>query len=522
MQTDHFDVIVVGAGAAGCVLADRLTEEPSRSVLVIEAGPDYGPDPNAWPENLRDPSDVPADSHPWGYADSDHADDRQLPLPRARVIGGSTTINACTWLRGSAADYDGWAAQGIEGWSFEDLLPYFRRAESDPLGGGLHGTDGPVPVWRAAAADLSPIDEAFASSAERLGFPVVVDLNGARDQRPAIGPRPQNVADGIRMNAAFTYLAQARTRPNLTVLPNTLVDRILIEDDRATGVRAGDGKIHRGTEVVLAAGAYGSPAILMRSGIGPETHLRKLGVEVVAHRPGVGEHLLDHPLVIEGLGEYRVKSSGPAASVRPFLPLMLMARSSRSETEIDLGVLVGRSFDEELRAWLVYPMVCLLRSGSEGRVRLTSTDPEATLDIRHSHLTDHTDMEAMCDGVELVMDLMRSRPLAESIEAISAGGATTAGRKALRAWLRTGAGTMFHASGSCRMTPAADPLGVVDHLGRVHGIGNLRVADASILPSIPRATIHFPVVAAAEKLADAITKPPSSQGPAEPGPISSV
>jgi len=506
MKTDHFDVVVVGAGAAGCVLAGRLTEEPHRSVLLIEAGPDHGPDPSAWPTELRDPSDVPDDSHPWGYSDADHPADRPLPLPRARVIGGSTTINACTWLRGSAADYDAWGTQGNEGWSFDDLLPYFRRAESDPLGGRLHGTHGPVPVWRAAGGDLSAIDAAFLSSAERLGFPVVVDLNGARDQRPAIGPRPQNVADGIRMNAAFTYLASARTRANLNVLPNTMVDRILIEDERAIGVRASDGNVYRATEIVLAAGAYGSPAILLRSGIGPETHLREVGIAVTAHRPGVGEHLLDHPLVIEGLGEYRVKAAHQAPTSTPFLPLMLMARSSQSDAEIDLGVLVGQSFDDDLGVWHVFPMVCLLRSRSEGRVRLTSAEPEATLDIRHSHLAEPEDLEAMCDGVELVMDLMSSGPLAESIETVPDGGATPSGREALRAWLRTGAGTMFHASGTCRMTPAADPLGVVDHLGRVHGISNLRVADASILPSIPRATIHFPVVAAAEKLAAAIVE----------------
>ena len=183
---------------------------------------------------------------------------------------------------------------------------------------------------------------------------------------------------------------------------------------------------------------------------------------------------------------------------------MLVARRVGSETDIDLGILVGQSFDEELSAWHAFPMVCLLHSRSEGRVRLTSSDPEATLDIRHAHLSEPDDLEAMCDGVELVIDLMRSSPLAGSVEAVPDSGPAASGRDAFRAWLRTGAGTMFHPSGTCQMAPATDPQGVVDHHGRVHGIDDLRVVDASIFPTIPRATIHFAVVGVAEKVAKAI------------------
>jgi choline dehydrogenase len=502
-----FDVVIVGAGPAGCVLANRLTEDPGRRVALLEAGPDYGPDATAWPAEMLDADGWNPDSHPWGYLHVDRPTARPLPLPRARVVGGNSTINASVWLRGSAADYDGWAACGNPGWGFADLLPYFRRSETDPLGGPLHGTDGPVPVFRVPEADLSPLDRAFVAAAKSLGYPWAADLNGDGAQHPSVGLTPRNVADDVRMSAAFTYLAPARPRPNLTIVPDALVDRVLVVDGRATGVRIADGREVRGREVVLCAGAYGSPAILLRSGIGPAADLRALAIPVVADRPGVGSNLLDHPDLLFTTGDdevaYRVT---PDAAPTAYLgvPALIKARSDQIDDDIDLYIVHGQHRDEARGEWVVWLGLNLEAAPSQGRVCLTAADPAATLEIDHAYLSDPAELEACCDGMELIRRLASTRPLADVLDPIPGRVPAWRDRAELRAWVCDRVETTFHPSGTCRMGPATDPESVVDHTGQVHGIAGLRVADASVFPTIPRANIHCTVVAGAEKLADAI------------------
>jgi choline dehydrogenase len=503
MAGDAADIVIVGAGPAGCVLANRLSADPARRVVLIEAGPDYGPDPAAWPADFNDPDHYGTDLHSWGYLHAGRSPDRHLPLPRARVVGGTSTINACIWLRGSAADYDAWAAAGNPGWTFADLLPAFLRSERDPIGGPLHGASGPVPVSRIAIADLDPLDQAVLETAAAAGSPYVEDLNGDPVQVPCAGQAPKNIGGVLRMHAAFTYLAPARPRANLTITPDTEVDRVLFRGDRAIGVRTVTGHIIDADEVVLCAGAYGSPAILLRSGIGAAIPLREMGIPVVMHLSGVGEHLLDHPLV-------EAAASGASWPVRPSvaltagsaIPTIIRTRSRQQGNEPDIHLYVGHYHDPDRATWFFWMSVVLMDARSRGRVRLSSRDPAAPLVIDHAYFSESRDLEAMCDGIELAREIVALQPLAGMLDPGAGPFLQERTRDDLRVWVQEIGSTTFHPSSTCRMGPATDPDAVVDHRGRVHGLEGLRVVDASIFPAGPRANLHCTVVAVAEQLAD--------------------
>lgn len=504
----NWDFIIVGGGAAGCVLAARLSEDADTTVLLIEAGPDYGERREDWPAEILNPAYLWEESHPWGYYNAPGPTGYQVHLPRGKVLGGSSTINACVWLRGSASDYDQWAAWGNRGWGFDNLLPAFKRAEADPLAAenDLHGADGPVPVERVPDEQMTPLEHATFEAVEELGFPRIPDMNGSRSQSPGVGQVPRNVAEGVRMSGVFTYLAPARNRPNLEILTDALTDRVLLDGRRATGVRLADGREFRGGEVILAAGAYGSPAILMRSGVGPGEHLQELGIEVVHDLPGVGEHLMDHPAA-RGVNRFyimRPEDAPEDTETIIFARPVIFARSNQIDAEIDLHLYPIQIYSEDLGEWVYRLTPSLQWSRSKGRVRLTSPDPEATLDIDHRYLSDPTDLEALCDGVELSKLITETPPLSTRLTAVPGHRFDWSDRDELREFVKQRAVTSYHPSSTCRMGPATDPSAVVGATGLVHGMEGLRVADASIFPWGPRCNLHYPTIAAAEHIAGLI------------------
>jgi choline dehydrogenase len=484
-------------------LAARLSEDPGRSVLLLEAGPDYGSQTAPWPEVMLDPVGLLAvDTHSWGYFHLADEAGRRLQLPRARVIGGSSTINGAMWIRGSAADYDDWAAGGNPGWDAAALMPAFWRVESDPAGGPLHGREGPVTISRAGRETQSPIDRAFLETAQELGFEYVEDINGGEEQFPCAGATPKNLTGGHRQNSALSYLALARGRPNLEIVPDVLVDRLLLEGRVARGVLTADGRAFTGREVVLCCGAYGSPAVLLRSGIGPAGDLRELGIEPRVDLPGVGRSLMDHPQVARqsGLTSFIIRPEHTPERMT-FINTMLKARSSQSEAEIDLHLYPGEAFDDRANAWTLAFGVSLQYARSLGTVRLISADPEAALEIDHNYFADPRDLEAICDGYELMQRVAATPPLRDVLVGPLRDGPHLRDREALKQAVRAEVGTTYHPSSSCKMGPARDPLAVVDSRCRVRGLVGVRVVDASIFPFGPRANLHFTVCAVAERAA---------------------
>lgn len=487
-----FDVVVVGGGSAGCVAAARLSSTGRLRVLLVEAGPDYL-DIGDLPPDVADPS-APTTDHDWGFASEPDDSGRVVGLPRGRLMGGCSATNAAFLVRGWPDDYDGWAASGNPGWSFADLLPCFRELESDAdVDDRWHGRSGPVPVLRASYDELSPLQRAFVDTASAAGHPVVPDHN--RPGAVGVGALPRNVRDGLRMSTALTHLAPARERPNLTVRSRTLVDRVELSGTGAVGVRLAGGELVEADRVLLTAGAYCSPAILLRSGIGPPAELAQHGIEVRADLPGVGAGLADHPLVSVDLPT----SPGFAG---PRFQTVLTLRSSYADPvgPPDLHLFPAGPFDDPASpTGGVFGVVTgLLSPGSRGRVRLRSADPADPPRIEAAFLRTPGDLRRMVEATRHARRLARTPPLADLVRGpeLAPGPAVADDDDdRLAASIRARVGSYHHPVGTCAMGA------VVDARGAVQGVDGVWVADASVMPSLPAANTNATAMVIGDRIA---------------------
>ncbi len=477
------DVVIVGGGAAGCVLARRLSEGASRSVVLIEAGPDLRADVSA---EMRDGWTTGSRDFDWGLASE--PDDRGVveKLRRGRVLGGTSWMTRFA-VRGSPADFDEWAALGDSGWAFREVLPYFRRLESDAEFGDepWHGTDGPIPITRYPEHELSDAASAAGAALAEAGFPAVDDHN--RPDAVGAGRMPMSSRCGERVTTADAYLPAGATPPNLTIRPDTPVREVLFDGTRAVGVETLDGTVIEAGQVLLCAGTFGSPVILMRSGIGPADHLRELGLPVRVDLPGVGENLADHPGVDIDVG-WRGEVRGA-----PVLHTIATFHSSAADPEgaPDLMLWISDPAGDPPELWIE---AVLLKPHARGRVRLRSADPADPPFIELPVVGEPADLDRLAEGYRRAWEVA-TRPELRSLCAepvspdIGAAGD-------LHALVREQAYSVPHTVGTCSMGS------VVDAAGRVHGTEGLSVIDASIIPTPPSGFPHIIAIMIAERLAD--------------------
>ncbi len=504
-----YDVIVVGGGSAGSVVAARMAEDPDTTVLLLEAGTDY-PDLANLPEDIQNGHTRTAEDerseHNWALRGTITEEQGEIHVAQGKVIGGGGSINGQVFLRGIPQDFDDWASWGNEEWSYTKVLPYFRKAETDlDIKDDFHGTDGPLPISRKVGETWPVIQSAFHTACLQNGFDTTDDMNGV--EPTGVGVVPMNNQKGVRMSTAITHLAPMRHHLNLTIRGNVFARKILIENRQVTGVEVESGGevfTVESNKVVLSAGALKSPHILMLSGIGPKDQLDEYGIDVLQDTPGVGANLRNHPIspisfrVKEG-----IKLQPDASGVR--IALRYTAKGSDDSNDMMMTTSsLFSPFTGEMLPDRIGRISCVIElPAGAGFVRLNSADPAVQPKFDYRYFSHPEDMRRMRDGIRLAVKMLET----DAYKDVSDGRVTPTEEiltddDALDLWIRQTVGSARHVSGTCKIGPDSDPMAVVDQQCRVKGLQGLWIADSSVMPQVPRANANATAIMIGERVAE--------------------
>ncbi len=500
------DLVIIGAGSAGAVIAARATEDPARTVLLLEAGPDY-PDTSVTPYDLVNSHQNSLTDHDWGFDYKPTAQHRGATFPRGRVTGGSSAVNTTIALRGMPEDYDYWASMGNPAWAWEKILPAFNRMERDLDYGDkpYHGDAGPISIRRYTWDELTPVHQAWWEAARSLGYPDCLDANDPDSW--GAGPHPMNKLGRLRISTAIGYLSAARARPNLRIQANSPIRRFVVENGRVVAAeveRNGAVELVRGKHFVLSAGSIQSPSILLRSGIGPADEVARHGIELVKDVPAIGNNLCDHPALSVAC---TLKDASLIDLDHPIVQTILRYTAPGSDQRNDLQI-EQFSFSPRGDGRPAMAIAAVLeQSYSTGTLRLSSADPGAKPLIEQRFLEDERDLSRLVQCFKDTLAFIDTEPMASLIDdVIFPSRERELNDESIAGLLKRFAASGYHPCGTVKMGPSSDPLAAVDQYGRFHGLDGLSVADASIMPTVPRANTNLTSIMIGEVIGEQIRR----------------